>query len=100
MGKQIEPWDTGTACIVCGNPIVQRHHVFHGSGRRQAAEKYGYVVMLCARHHTGDDGIHQHKNRQYDLNLMRAAQRHFEENYGDRQDFIREFGKSWLEDEE
>ena len=96
MEKPLKPWDTGTTCIVCGSPYVQKHHVFHGTSRRKAADRYGYIVMLCEKHHTGDDGIHTSKHRDDDLKLMRAAQAHFEENYGSRQDFIRIFGKSWL----
>lgn len=92
----MDPWEKGDACIVCGNPNTVIHHVFHGYGRRQKSEKYGYVVRLCVRHHTGSDGIHQAKNRRHDLALMQEAQKHFEANYGSREDFIREFGKSWL----
>lgn len=92
-------WMPSDGCIICGNPVTETHHVIHGSGRRKKAEKYGYTVKLCQRHHTGPDGIHQAKNRDYDLMLIRAAQRHFEKNYGTREDFIREFGKSWIEED-
>lgn len=95
---EMKPWENFTACIVCGNPQVQRHHIFHGSHRRKFADKYGYVVPLCFRHHTGADGIHQAKNRKYDLELMRMAQRDWESKHGTREDFIRECGKSYLED--
>ena len=93
---KIAPWDTGTACRICENPNVQTHHIFHGHGRRKKSDEYGYTVKLCMRHHVGDNGIHLAKNREYDLSLMREAQEHFEANYGTREDFIREFGKSWL----
>lgn len=95
---RLDPWDVGEVCAVCGSPYVQRHHIFHGSHRRAFAEKYGYVIPLCMDHHTGANGIHQVKNRAYDLELMRKAQRHYEEHYGTREDFIRECGKSFLED--
>lgn len=81
-------------CIVCGSPYVEIHHIFHGTGRRQISDKYGYVVPLCRRHHTGPEGVHF--NRAFDLELMRKAQDHFESHYGTREDFIKVFGKSYL----
>lgn len=83
-------------CVVCGNPRVQIHHIFHGTSRRAFAEKYGYTIPLCMDHHTGYNGIHQWKNRQFDLEWKQKAQRHYEEHYGSREDFIRECGKSYL----
>lgn len=96
---RLEPWEQAEECIVCGSPYVQMHHIFHGSHRRAFSDKYGYIVPLCMRHHTGADGIHQAKNRKYDLSLMKEAQRDYEKHYGTREDFIRECGKSYLEDE-
>lgn len=95
---RLDPWDVGLTCVICGSPFVQRHHIFHGTHRRAFAERYGYVIPLCMKHHTGSDGIHQAKNRERDLEWMRRAQRHYETYYGTREDFIRECGKSYLED--
>lgn len=94
----IDAWSFPPFCVVCGSPDVETHHVLHGFGRRAKAEKWGYKIPLCRRHHTGVDGIHQARNRQYDLLWIRAAQRHFERRRGTREDWIREFGKSWMED--
>jgi hypothetical protein len=41
-----------------------------------------------------DEGVHF--NKLLDLKLKTIAQLHFEEHYGDREAFIREFGKSYL----
>lgn len=96
---KMEPWEYEDMCVVCGDPFhLERHHIFHGFGRRKKSEEYGYVIPLCHKHHTGREGIHF--KRDLDLAWMQAAQRHFEEHYGSREDFIKEFGKSWiLEDE-
>ena len=93
---RLRPWEVAETCVECGSPDVQHHHIFHGIGRRAKADKYGYVIPLCINHHTGDDGIHQWKNRDRDLAWKRKAQEHYETYYGSREDFIREFGKSYL----
>ena len=87
-------WDYGNACVYCGSPNVQMHHVLHGTANRKKADKYGYVIPLCYEHHIGANGIH--RNRGMDLYWKETAQRHFEKNIGTREDFIREFGKSYL----
>lgn len=94
-------WVTGSGdppnvCIVCGSPWVHMHHIFHGSHRRKFADKYGYMIPLCQRHHTGDNGIHLARNRGYDLAWKQTAQKHYESHYGTREDFIRECGKSYI----
>lgn len=94
FARWFRPDEIAETCIVCGSPFTQTHHIFHGTTNRAKAEYYGYTVPLCVEHHTGRSGVHF--NRQLDLMLRETAQKHFEENYGSRQDFIREFGKSVL----
>lgn len=92
---RLEPWEVPDTCVVCGNPYVHRHHIFHGSYRRQFSDRYGYTIPLCWRHHNGSDaGIHF--NKELDNEWKRKAQEHYEENYGTRDDFIRECGRSYL----
>lgn len=81
-------------CVICGSPYVEHHHIFHGTSRRKFSDRYGYIIPLCHEHHTGKNGIHF--NRDLDLEWMRKAQKHYEEHYGSRADFIRECGKSFL----
>ena len=69
------------------------HHVFSGSGRRRKSEQFGYLVALTPQAHFT---LHEHPNQLLDLLLKRNAQKHFEEHIGTRDDFIKEFGKSWL----
>ena len=61
------------------------------------SEKYGCWCYLCARHHNMSD-VGVHFNRKLDLKLKRHTQRLWEERYGDRNDFIRTFGKSWIDE--
>lgn len=82
-------------CYVCGNPHPHIHHIFFGTANRKISDKYGYVVPLCAYHHNmSNEGVHFDKY--FDDYLKRMAQRHFEENHGSREDFIKTFGRSYL----
>ena len=42
-----------------------------------------------------NDGVHH--NRILDLKLKKFAQKYYEEHYGNRTDFIKEFGKNYLD---
>ena len=94
-GREIEPWDFGTECVVCGNPVVDMHHIFPGTSNRAQSERYGYKIPLCRKHHT-DHGVGIHFNRGMALAWQQKAQHHFERNYGTREDFIKTFGRSFL----
>lgn len=89
-------------CFLCGFAIpfgcydgLESHHIFFGSNRKKS-EKYGLKVWLCGEtcHRNGKKAVH--KNRETDLYLKRIGQEAFESCYGDRADFIREFGKSYI----
>lgn len=82
-------------CYVCGTTYnLQDHHIIFGTSNRRNSEKYGLKVWLCQNHHTGSAGVHF--NRALDLHLKKLAQEHFETEYGDRNEFRRVFGKSYL----
>ena len=84
-------------CWVCKSANVEEHHVFFGRNRNNA-ERYGYKVWLCPKHHRGrPDGVHG-GNRELDLRLKRIGQRHFERMF-DREKFIEVFGKSYIWDD-
>jgi len=72
---------------------LQRHHIFFGSNRSKS-KKCGCWVWLRPDWHTGDYGPHH--NRELDLLLKRACQKKFEETHT-REDFVRIFGKNWLD---
>lgn len=83
-------------CIACGSPYVEVHHIFQGIANRKISDRYGYVAPLCQMHHTGTaEGVH-FNNKKLNLYLKQEAQKHFEKEHGNRNDFIRTFGKSYL----
>lgn len=82
-------------CLICGNPNVHEHHVFYGTSNRKQSEKRGLKVYLCPKHHNmSDEGVHF--NRELDLAIKIMAQNHYEKHIGSREEFRKEFGKSWL----
>jgi len=83
-------------CYVCGTTYnLHSHHVLYGTSNRKKSEKYGQKVWLCAYHHNmSNDGVHF--NKALDLRLKTMAQEYYEEHYGSREEFIREFSKSYL----
>lgn len=87
-------WYLGEFCVVCGSPYIQKHHIFFGNANRKISDKYGYIMPLCAEHHTGGNGIH--RNRGMSLYWMQTAQKHYEKHKGTREDFIQIFGRSYL----
>lgn len=83
-------------CYVCGDTYnLHEHHVLNGVANRRLSEKRGLKVYLCAYHHNAsNEGVHF--NKALDTELKQMAQRYYEEHYGSREDFRREFGKSYL----
>ena len=83
-------------CYICGSYIwLDCHHCIEGgtNGRRQQSDKYGLTVMLCRRCH---NEVHSKPNTGLDLWLKQKAQEYYEEHYGTRDDFRRDFIKSYL----
>lgn len=89
--------DNHRACLVCGTGYnLHRHHIFYGTSNRKQSEKYGCWCYLCARHHNmSNKGVHF--NKQLDLNLKKQAQIQWEIHYGSRDDFIKTFGRNYLD---
>jgi hypothetical protein len=74
---------------------LHKHHIFGGANRK-LSEQYGLYVYLVPRlHNMSDDGVHF--NREFDLRLKREGQMKFESLYGSREDFLKIFGKNYLE---
>lgn len=81
-------------CIYTGSNIVERHHVFGGSNRTKS-EKYGFVAPLRPDFHP--NGVHAGQcAKLVDIELKQKCQTYYEEHCGNREQFIKEFGKSWL----
>lgn len=81
-------------CIICGKP-AEEHHVFFGSANKQIADKYHLTIPLCNKHHTGSSDS-PHRNRIIDLAYKCWGQSVYEAKIGTREDFRREFGRSYL----
>ena len=82
-------------CLICKTTLnLHRHHIYPGLGQRDLSERYGCWVWLCREHHLGKWGVHNYKP--LDTNLKTRCQITWEETYGDRDDFIKTFGRSYL----
>lgn len=79
-------------CFICGRPYPQKHHAMNGANKKKS-EKYGLMVPLCERHHTGDEGVHRKPERM--LAMRQLAQIKFEKIYS-HELWLQEFGKSYL----
>ena len=82
-------------CIYTGSPYVERHHIYGGFNRNKS-EKYGFVVPLRYDLHPNGARADARFAKDIDEQLKRKAQKYYEEYIGTRDDFIREFGKSYL----
>lgn len=80
-------------CYVCGAPHPHKHEVFFGTANREKSKKYKMILPLCYIHHEGNDS--PHKNREVDLAYKKMAQEVWERTYGTREDFIKEFIRSY-----
>lgn len=77
---------------------LQEHHVIFGTGNRRLSERYGLKVYLCLYHHTeGPEAVH--KNAALARMLKARAQKAFREHFPEL-DWMRIFGKSYIEDQE
>lgn len=83
-------------CLVCGSWNIEDHHIFFGVSKRPLSEKYGLKVWLCPTHHRGTQGVHGRDGHKLDMELKQLGQKSFEYHYGDRDEFIKLFGKSYL----
>jgi hypothetical protein len=84
-------------CFFCGScSWLERHHIFPG-GFRHASEEYGFVVTLCHYCHNEPGGVHFNKEKRNELKRM--AQREYEKKRT-RTNFMRDFGRNYLEEEE
>lgn len=90
-------------CFLCGRngseDPLDRHHCFGGALKRKS-EKYGLLVDLCHHdcHIFGAEAVHNNKENR--LRVQRWAQRKAMREQGwNTDDFIREFGQNYLEEE-
>jgi hypothetical protein len=99
MGKKL--WSVFTddmdKCYFTQSYKAERHHVYPGIFRKKS-EAYGYVIPLVYYlHKDAPESAHDKPNSGIDLKLKQMCQEHFEENHGNREDFIREFGRNYID---
>ena len=93
----------GQRCFLCGRngagDTLEEHHIFPGSLRKKS-EEYGLTVMLCGSrcHRNGKKSAHRCRETQLQLKRW-AQQKAMEENGWTLDDWRKEFGKSYLEEE-
>jgi len=82
-------------CCWCGRQgDLARHEVFGGSGRREKSKRLGLWVCLCPVCHEI-----VHANGKASFMLKQLGEMSARSTYGwSKEKFIREFGKSYLED--
>lgn len=81
---------------------IEHHHIF-GGALRGKSEFYGFVVPLAAWCHPNGARFDEKKcrdilgmtRREVDVMIKQAAQTYYEMNIGNREKWLREFGKSW-----
>lgn len=88
-------------CWLCGRngngDRLERHHIF-GSYNRNNSEKYGLVVWLCGDrcHRNGKHSAHQSSDTRKILHKY-GQLKWMRENDGTIEDFMKIFGKNYLD---
>ena len=92
--KSIIPNDQLDRCYLCGAYTgIEEHHIF-GGPVRTTCDKLGLTVHLCAGcHHYLHNDPNGYKMKDY---LHRVGQRVYEDKIGSREQFIRDFIRSYL----
>lgn len=94
--KSIFTKNMNRCIITSAMTSIERHHIFGGTDRKRS-EKYGFVVPLhCSVHPNG--AYRTDKNwLELDHWLKRMCQEYYIEiaRIGDRNDWLREFGRFW-----
>lgn len=96
MGKKLKSVFTDDLdhCMFTGYAPVERHHIFGGSNRNNS-EIRGFIAPLRPDLHP--NGVFAGKDaKAIDLRLKTMAQEYYESHYGTREQFIKEFGRSYL----
>ena len=94
MAKSVLQTDK-TVCYLCGQSSgkLDEHHVFEGTANRSKSDDDSmtiYVHRVCHR------WLHEHPKSA--LTIKARAQRKWEELYGNREEFIKRYGRNYLDD--
>lgn len=99
MGKKLTSvfTDNMDACIFTGCNVVERHHIIGKTrGNKELCEKYGFIVPLRPDLHPNGARADIRYSKQIDEHLKKMAQEYFESHYGNREDWMRLFGRNYL----
>ena len=98
INKSIFAGDDISVCYRCGKMCIpdegrmDEHHIFEGANRH-TSDKYGLLIHVCRDCHMF---IHSKDGKEIRDYLHRAGQELYEDRYGSRQDFIKDFIQSYL----
>jgi hypothetical protein len=85
-------------CHVCGKSgYVERHHILGGKNRKKCDRYPLLKIPLCPDCHRGTNGVHGKNGHELNLKFKKTAQILFETHYGTREEFIKLFGRNYLE---
>lgn len=89
-------------CWLCGRigygfNAPERHHIFGGANRKKS-ERLGLVVYLCGNtcHRNGPQAAHNNAETMQRLHEY-GQKKAMQENGWTKDDFIREFGKNYID---
>ena len=84
-------------CFVTGRENrLQKHHIFHGSGKREISDRNGFWVYLAPEKHlAGLGGLHANPGNGLDRALKCICQREYEKTHT-REEFIDLIGKNYI----
>ena len=98
----IMPGNRTDRCYLCHmeSTVLHLHHIFFGVKNRSRSDRFGCWVYLCPECHEGRYGVHGMDGHEVDMELKTKCQREWEARFGTREDFIREFGKNYIMEDE
>ena len=77
-------------CCYCGSTYqITKHEIFEGRNRLNSME-CGYVLPLCLKCHR-----QLQDDKEFNDKWKKKAQKHFEENVGTREEFIKIFRRNY-----
>lgn len=84
-------------CFVTGRENgLQKHHIYHGSGKREISDKNGFWCYLVPEKHlAGLGGLHANPGNGLDRALKCICQREYEKTHT-KEEFIRLIGKNYI----
>lgn len=91
--------DNVEVCFLCGRngsgDPLERHHVL-GASNRKYSEEDGLTVYLCGNRCHRNGKYAAHRNKRTATALKELAQIAWESRYGDREAFLRRYGRNYL----